>query len=96
MFLQLKLVACALHFLKFNNTKLILVTFFVETDFSGGIPANAFMDTTWWEVNVRRSTLVQSLIAVAVILWSVTCLEGVSVPETTKFLLGCFWCVAPF
>ena len=53
-----------LHFfLKFNNTKLILtyhihMGFFVETDSSGDIPANAFLDTKWWEVSVRRSTLV--------------------------------------
>ena len=56
-------------FLKFNNTNLILIA---EIDTSGGIRANVFSDTIWWEVNARRSTLVRSLIAVAVISWSAT------------------------
>ena len=55
--------------LKFNDTNLILIA---EIDTSGGIRANVFPDTIWWEVNARRSTLVQSLIAVAVISWSAT------------------------
>ena len=68
-FASIQLNMSITFFLKFNDTNLILIA---EIDTSGGIRANVFPDTILWEVNARRSTLVRSLIAVAVISWSAT------------------------